>query len=149
MAVTVDLGDTFAVEYFWARHDLDAKVGDDTGSDARFPLDLRTTSYMGHVLYRLDELRGEWHPFVFVGLGAAVLRTASTSERHLTYDAGGGVERSLGSRFGLRAQARLAPQPGASQPRTVQGRASTGTYQVESHDSAFRVEVYVGVTVTF
>ena len=149
LALTVDLGDTFAVEYFWARHDLDARVGDDGGPETRFQLDLRTTSYLGHVLYRLEPLRGDWEPFVFAGLGAAVVRTSSASERHLTYDAGGGLERPFGRRFGVRVQARLAPQPAASQPRTVQGRAGTGTYAVEAHDSAVRFEVSVGLTLAF
>lgn len=150
MAITVDLGDTFAVEYLWVRHDLQAQVGDDGGPETSFPLDLRTTSYMGHMIYRLDALlRGDWEPFVFAGLGAAVLRSPASSERHLTYDVGAGLERALTKRFGVRVQARVAPQPAASQPRTVQGRAGTGTYAVAAHDNAVRVELYLGLTLAF
>ena len=148
VALTIAVTERVSAEFMWLTYNLEVQVGDGA-SRTSHPLDLHASHYLGHVLYRVHQ-RPVFSTFVFGGLGATRLNSSITGqEHHLVASGGAGVQGPIRKRIGWRAQARLAPMPGArTTGRTVFGRGNTGAYNVEP-SGALAFELYVGVTTTF
>jgi len=105
LALDRDLSDHLGTEISWAQQRSALTIGTAAGSADLF--DMQIGRLYGNVVYRFGADGARIRPFVFAGLGAAILSAPSLdTETKLSWGLGAGLKWTPSKNWGARVQAR-------------------------------------------